>query len=335
MTQIQSTPAEPRNARMAFPPSYCLVGVYRLLNDEQLRTPIWDKCRHGVQRGAIVGLVWVVLTYKTQKFFVETFLANSPSVTGLNPDSVFGFQVPLTTYATWLFMSHQCTLLLRFFLAKNLRIARERAWDQTVQSRAKGPEFWQPYIEEWAQPPVIKPDENPWKHYLGSWASRWILTKIILAPLDLYPFIGIAISAWFKALQTSRFLHLPYFEAKKMGKPQIALFVEERKWDYRVFGWAAALLESIPIVGLFFTVSNRIGAAMWAFDLEKRQHEFKRGERQPLEPVVPDVGSSMHPARTTDDRLGANVEGLKKRAVETAGAMPGGAESMTGSWEKL
>jgi hypothetical protein len=30
------------------------------------------------------------------------------------------------------------------------------------------------------------------------------------------------------------------------------------------FGFAAALLESLPIVGLAFTLSNRIGAAMWA-----------------------------------------------------------------------
>lgn len=31
-----------------------------------------------------------------------------------------------------------------------------------------------------------------------------------------------------------------------------------------VFGFAAALLEDIPVIGLAFTVSNRIGAAMWA-----------------------------------------------------------------------
>ena len=31
-----------------------------------------------------------------------------------------------------------------------------------------------------------------------------------------------------------------------------------------VFGFTAALLEDIPVIGLAFTVSNRIGAAMWA-----------------------------------------------------------------------
>ena len=32
----------------------------------------------------------------------------------------------------------------------------------------------------------------------------------------------------------------------------------------QAFGFTAALLESLPIIGLVFTISNRIGAAMWA-----------------------------------------------------------------------
>ena len=60
-----------------------------------------------------------------------------------------------------------------------------------------------------------------------------------------------------------------------------------------VFGFAAALLETLPFVGLVFSISNQVGAAMWAhgrlifhisiklticanikLDLEKRQHWF-------------------------------------------------------------
>lgn len=67
------------------------------------------------------------------------------------------------------------------------------------------------------------------------------------------------------------------------------------------FGFAAALVESLPIIGLFFSVSNRIGAAMWAFgrtfflarsdaglitaivDLEKRQHFVADEKRKRLQ----------------------------------------------------
>ena len=52
-----------------------------------------------------------------------------------------------------------------------------------------------------------------------------------------------------------------------MQDHEIAVFMEERKWDYRAFGFSAALVESIPLAGLIFSVSNRIGAAMWAHGL--------------------------------------------------------------------
>jgi hypothetical protein len=45
--------------RLEFPPSYVVVGAYRLSTDKLLYVPVWDKCRHGVRRGAVVGLIWV------------------------------------------------------------------------------------------------------------------------------------------------------------------------------------------------------------------------------------------------------------------------------------
>ena len=49
--------------RMEFPPSYILVGIYRLFTDKTVYKPAWDKCKHGARRGAIVGLVWVSVLF--------------------------------------------------------------------------------------------------------------------------------------------------------------------------------------------------------------------------------------------------------------------------------
>jgi hypothetical protein len=38
-------------------------------------------------------------------------------------------------------------------------------------------------------------------------------------------------------------------------------------YRYAAFGFAAALLEDLPVVGLIFAISNRIGAVMWAHGL--------------------------------------------------------------------
>lgn len=119
-------------------------------------------------------------------------------------------------------------LIVKFFLAKNMRIARERAWDQTVKSRGKGPDFWQPYFEEWQKPPVIEKGGRKWQKWIGNWAFRllvqrgtfnqypWWTTQIqttrfivILMPLNFYPFIGMFIKAWFRGVQTAAYLHKP------------------------------------------------------------------------------------------------------------------------------
>ncbi|KAL0565979.1 hypothetical protein V5O48_016039 [Marasmius crinis-equi] len=238
--------------RLQFPPSYVVVGVYRLFTDRTLYVPAWQKCKHGTVRGGVVGAVWAFLTFGVQRKFVEVFLVN------------------------------QVTYILRFFLSRNIRIARDRLYDQTVISRGKTPDFWQPYVEEWERPPRVDMKESWIEKVAGGWFGAFVVKRVLLAPLALYPFVGIVVSAWFKGLGTARMLHRRYFEAKKMTHEQIAVFMEERKWEYRAFGFTAALLESIPILGLVFTVSNRIGAAMWAHDLEKRQHYVAEKKQKKL-----------------------------------------------------
>ncbi|TFK32566.1 hypothetical protein BDQ12DRAFT_616860 [Crucibulum laeve] len=270
-------PLQRASLRLEFPPSYVIVGVYRLFTDKLLWKPAWDKCKHATQRGAIVGTIWAVLTFGIQKKFIQVFLANSPRITGLSNDTMFGYKIPFNihTYATILLLGSQITYILKFFLSRNIRIARERAWAQTVTSRGKGPEFWQPYVEEWKVPPVVDMNSRQrtfMNRWLGGWFGLFVIKRVLLLPFNFYPFVGILVSAWFKALGTAHYLHKQYFESKKMSEYQVAVFMEERKWDYRAFGFTAALLEGLPIIGLIFSISNRVGAAMWAHDLEKRQH---------------------------------------------------------------
>ncbi|KAF8622830.1 hypothetical protein AX15_006719, partial [Amanita polypyramis BW_CC] len=222
------------------------------------------------------------LTFEVQRKFISLFLSNSPRITGLSTETIFGLKIPFSvqTYAAILFIGSQITWMLRFFLAKNIRISRERAWAQTVSSRGKGPGFWQPYVEEWENPPKIERSRQGKlvRQFLTSPLAVYAV-KVLLLPFHLYPFVGAVVVAWLKALRTAQYLHKPYFESKKMTRDQIDIFIEERKWNYRVFGFAAALLEGIPIIGLMFSISNRIGAAMWAHDLEKIQH-FVRLEQE-------------------------------------------------------
>lgn len=74
-----------------------------------------------------------------------------------------------------MFVAGQATILLKFFLSRNMRVARDRAWDQAVASRGKGPDFWQPYVEEWDNPPVVK---KSWSEKLvGGWFTAFVIKK--------------------------------------------------------------------------------------------------------------------------------------------------------------
>ena len=86
----------------------------------------------------------------------------------------------------------------------------------------------------------------------------------VLLPLSpTLPLISPIVISVLRGLTTAEYLHQPYFDQKEMTPEAKWVWVEERMWAYRSFGFAASLLERIPIIGLFFSISNRIGAAMW------------------------------------------------------------------------
>lgn len=66
---------------------------------------------------------------------------------------------------------------MRFFLARNMAIARDRAWAYTVESRGKGPDFWQPYVEEWDQPPRVDMNKSFMDRVLGNWFGRYAVKQ--------------------------------------------------------------------------------------------------------------------------------------------------------------
>jgi hypothetical protein len=47
--------------RLGFPPSYVIVGVYRLVVDKALFSPVWKGCKSGFLRGVAVGSAWVLV----------------------------------------------------------------------------------------------------------------------------------------------------------------------------------------------------------------------------------------------------------------------------------
>ncbi|KAL7006823.1 hypothetical protein EMMF5_003709 [Cystobasidiomycetes sp. EMM_F5] len=229
-----------------------------------------------VAKGAVLAAAWV--NYGSTRLYVR-FFARTAMFRNEGNSTWLGMNV--FTYTTWLLLLQQASFVLEYFVEKELRIARAHAYDATVASRGKGPEFWQPYVEEWAIPPIDRSKRSLLRQgFLQQSRNpivRILISKFLLMPLNFIPFLGLIVSAGLSSITMARVLHAPYFIAKKMTPEQEELFIVERLIGYRAFGFASSLLEKLPVVGLVFSISNRIGAAMWAHDLEKQQHAYASG----------------------------------------------------------
>lgn len=77
----------------------------------------------------------------------------------------------VTPVATFFFVATQVSGIITYFVSHGLRVARERAYNQTIESRNKGLDFWRPYVEEWDNPPKVSKDVG-FSHLLGGTVGR-------------------------------------------------------------------------------------------------------------------------------------------------------------------
>jgi len=192
---------------------------------------------------------------------------SADKIDGSHDSRILGFGLPsLTTFAAMMFVLGQCHTIMEFWMRRKLRACRNRAYEATVQSRGKPAEWWTPYVEEWEDPPYEKAKNNSQKQKLymrlATPLIRIFILRVALLPLDFIPFLGLIVSSAIRSLTMGRQLHTLLFAHKKMSALQVELWVTERQFEYRSFGLAAALLESFPILGMAFSISNRVGAAM-------------------------------------------------------------------------
>ncbi|KWU41930.1 hypothetical protein RHOSPDRAFT_22049 [Rhodotorula sp. JG-1b] len=265
-------------------PAYCIVGAYRLVHDPKLYLPIWQRSQRSLRRALLLAVPFLLVAFPLTRLWVALVLSRSP-FSPRNLDQAAYLGISPITYTTWTLTLGQLSLLVEWMLARELKKSRNEAYQRTVQSRGKPDDWWQPYTEEWLVPPVERATRTAEKQSFYSRLSsplvRMLLLKVLLTPLSFIPGLSLCILSSIRALTLGRHLHKPLTLLRDYSPSQIELWMTEREVAYRVFGFVASLMERIPLVGIVFSISNRIGAAMWAHDLEKRQHQFRTGELKP------------------------------------------------------
>lgn len=109
---------------------------------------------------------------------------------------------------------------------------------------------------------------------------------VLMITLDVVPVLTLWLSSYLRSFDYSQHVLTPFFESKRMTPAQIHLFLTERLWPLRWFGFVCCCLERLPLLGTIFSISNHVGAALLALALEARQHRFARGELRKV-PALP------------------------------------------------
>lgn len=179
----------------------------------------------------------------------------------------------------------QISWLIEWSLKRKLSNSRKYVYQITLESRNKPASFWGDYIEEWEVAPVEKAQKRlsklRWYNTLSGPVVRFFVLKVLLIPLHFVPFLNTTIISFLSSLTLSERLLEPYFKSKKMTDLQISIFITERERELRLLGFFSCLLQRTPLIGIIFSISNRIGIAMYAHDLEKRQELFRKGVLKP------------------------------------------------------
>ncbi|KAI0339643.1 hypothetical protein BDW22DRAFT_1399884 [Trametopsis cervina] len=97
-----------------------------------------------------------------------------------------------------------------------------------------------------------------------------IVRYLITLPMNLFPVVGTVAFLFINGHRAGPGWHARYFQLKGFNSTQRKEFVDKRRPEYTAFGVGALLFSFVPIVGLIFTFTNTVGAALWAADLEAR-----------------------------------------------------------------
>ncbi|KAI0791971.1 hypothetical protein C8Q75DRAFT_714888 [Abortiporus biennis] len=95
-----------------------------------------------------------------------------------------------------------------------------------------------------------------------------VLKYLLSLPLNMVPVLGTVAFLLLNGHRGGPGWHARYFQLKGLDKKQRAEFVDKRRPEYTAFGMATLLFNFVPLVGLVFTFTSTVGAALWAAELE-------------------------------------------------------------------
>ncbi|KAL2628825.1 hypothetical protein R1flu_013511 [Riccia fluitans] len=227
---------------------------------------------------ATVGILFLLFygTFVSQRDFLDRFL----------PDWL---GVPGTIALIILETAIAVVLLFQY----RLEVAQHNLFISVLAIRDVRVEPVTPDEREWLQERLIPqlvgvPAHAPMKKiskkkknqkYLSSVLTEGqhpIMRYILTLPLNFIPVAGSALFCWLNSFPTAVGLHEHYYsELKGLTPEEFSAVVHAKKPQYQHFGVVASAFSLVPGLDVILILTNAVGAALWAADMEKTQGTIK------------------------------------------------------------
>ncbi|KAI0629389.1 hypothetical protein C8Q77DRAFT_1161552 [Trametes polyzona] len=179
------------------------------------------------------------------------------------------FTGPLAPLVALVLVGAESLLLLSFFArALFLEPALTHVFDAALQASGQGQLVREGRSRASAQGSVAKGVQGALVKPLQAFSKDGIVRYVLTLPLNLIPAVGTVLFLLYNGYNGGPGWHSRYFQLKGFSKGQRGSFVENRRAEYTAFGMATLLFNFIPLVGLLFSFTNTVGAALWAAQLE-------------------------------------------------------------------
>ncbi|RFU73269.1 hypothetical protein TARUN_8980 [Trichoderma arundinaceum] len=125
----------------------------------------------------------------------------------------------------------------------------------------------------------VRPGNDPMKKLGKVFKKRFekmsltsMVRYVMYLPLNFIPVVGTLTFIFLHGKHRGKVVHSRYFQLKNWSESQRTQWINTHSGAYASFGVVATLLEMIPIVSVFFSYTNTVGAALWAADIESQNN---------------------------------------------------------------
>ena len=135
-----------------------------------------------------------------------------------------------------------------------------------------------------------------------------VLIMILTYPLNIIPIIGTIVFIYLNSYYYGWSLHIRYFDRIDLTYNQGKHYVEQHRSSYLKFGSVSLLFDLIPLLNFLSPITNVIGSALWACDIEKYEDATTHPRsylispsQNLIEPQQTDYGSIQNEKQSIDD----------------------------------